>query len=226
MTCQNFFRSPSNLKKVSWLYTGNLESPHHGSPLLLSSNIPDELDDISVDWKRIITRSEYSEEVACVKGDVWTLLNLWILAKYLIIPRLQNLAFDKIFALEEKFGYATMIYTKFICEETAADSMLRKYVFDRCVTIVTPRLVPKIRRLDLFLKRLPESFKDDWMAALLEFPEEHKSLLPKEEYHVPLSRTSDDLADKTANLEVGSSKERSSENKRLFQSRFLGLLTG
>jgi hypothetical protein len=64
------------------------------------------------------------------------------------------------------------------------------------------------------------------MAALLEFPEEHKSLLPKEEYHVPLSRASDDLADKTANLEVGSSKERSSENKRLFQSRFLGLLTG
>jgi hypothetical protein len=190
-----FFRS-NNLNKVSWLCTGNLEGPHPGSPLLLSSNIPDELNDISVDWKRFITRSEYNKEEACVKGDIWTLVNLWILAEYLILPRLQNLAFNKVFALDEKFGHVIMIYTNFICEETATDSMLRKYVFDRCVTIVTPRLVPKIRRLDVFLKCLPESFKDDWIAALLEFPEEHKGLRPKEEYHVPLSRALDDSAHK------------------------------
>jgi hypothetical protein len=189
-----FLRSPNKLNKVSWLYTGNLEGPHPGSPLLLSSNIPNELDDISVDWKRVITRSEYNKEEACVKGDIWTLVNLWILAEYLILPRLQNLAFNKVFALDEKFAHVIMIYTKFICEETATDSMLRKYIFDRCVAIVTPRLVPEIRRLNVFLKRLPESFKDDWIAALLEFLEEHKGLRPKEEYHVPLSRTLDDLA--------------------------------
>jgi len=202
------------LNKVSWLYTGNLEGPHPGTPLLLSSNIPDELDGISVDWKKAITRSEHRKEAACVKGDIWTLINLWILAEYLILPRLQNLAFDKIFTLDEKFCSLTTFYTKFICEETARDSMLRKYVFDRCVTILTPRIAPKIRRLDLFLKGLPESFKDDWMAAFLEFPEPHKGLRSMEEYHVTLSRTSNDLADKTANLEGGSSKERSSEDKR------------
>jgi hypothetical protein len=82
------------------------------------------------------------------------------------------------------------------------------------VTIVTPRLVPKIRRLDVFLECLPESFKEDWLAAFLEFPEPHNGLRSMEDYYVPLSRTSNDLADKTANLEAGSSKERSSENKR------------
>ena len=90
--------------------------------------------------------------------------------------------------------------------------MLRKYTLDVFLAKSKASRQPNAA----VFKMLPENFKDAWIAALLERPGKPKVLRPKEEYHVPVPKTANDLAGEAANT----SKDKGSENQSLF-----GLLT-
>jgi hypothetical protein len=126
---------------------------------------------------------------------------------------------DKIFTLEKRQFNFKVDHIKLICEETTRDSMLRKYALDKFVSRCRfSELSVKDKRASL--EPFPKDFLIDWIDALHDIPYKPR-LLSKEDYHVPVAKMSNDLAEETGNIAIWSSKDKSSEGEWWLDDRFL-----
>jgi hypothetical protein len=84
------------------------------------------------------------------------LVRLWVLAGYLLIPRLQNVAIDLIDVVISGKGGSAITELVYVYEKTTEDSALRRYFVDVCLKMVGcstlrkyPRFFPQQMLLDL-----------------------------------------------------------------------------
>jgi len=80
------------------------------------------------------------------------LAGLWVLAERLLIPRLQNLAIDR---LEEKGMEHNSVYTgvlQLVWDNTAQDSPLRRFLIHQCVWNIKPDVYRS--SIDIFPKQM------------------------------------------------------------------------
>ena len=71
------------------------------------------------------------QQKGTVDEDIINVIRLWVLAEYLLLPKLQNLAMDELDRLCKAFSCLPLGRLEFIWDQTAEGSPLRKYFTDR-----------------------------------------------------------------------------------------------
>lgn len=101
--------------------------------------------------------SKRAEFCAAIAADEARVIELWILASKLHMPRLQNLAMDKLVELYEAFPY-TAPSVDYVYANTAAGSVLRRffvkklaYSNDDSIFMLCPEVLPHEFLIDLTL---------------------------------------------------------------------------
>lgn len=109
-----------------------------------------------------ITRLDGNASTGTMSDEVTQsllLIKLWILADKLLIPKLQNEVID---ALEEGRGLNVVLISglvRHVCENTARDSPLRRYIVAKYATQLTPG------RFYFLEKDIPSEFLCDLVAV-------------------------------------------------------------
>ena len=105
---------------IHWLYAQTLDGPIW--------RIPRPFPQFQNDKER---DTAFASMFPDISGDYRNLVGLWILADYLLLPQLQNLAIDELDHLLNTFGCNINFNgVKFIWDETAPDSPLRRYAIN------------------------------------------------------------------------------------------------
>jgi len=99
-----------------------------------------QLEDTSVEAVQLLVQWLYQQklDLAWVPDKItWqerclTLVELWVLADKLLIPRLQNEALREIHKMAESEKKTPTRFSKYVYKNTAPGSQLRRYFVDRC----------------------------------------------------------------------------------------------
>jgi hypothetical protein len=104
---------------MHWLYAQSLEGPIWKVPRPLPTFTNHE-EGVAA----------YTQQVVTVDEEFSNVIQLWVLADYLLLPKLQNLAMDELDRLCSAFGCFNQELLVVIWDQTAEESPLRRYFID------------------------------------------------------------------------------------------------
>jgi len=157
---------------IRWLYTQSLVGPLW--------KVPRPLPKFENAEERI---KAYEQQRGAVDQDFIDIIRLWLLADYLLLPKLQNLAMDELCRLYNAFRCDITIGTlQFIWDETAEESPLRKYF---------AAWYARVHDFDVSAPVLKQLTRNDILVDLLVAMQQFRMILPQanfymKSYHVPL----------------------------------------
>jgi hypothetical protein len=125
---------------VQWLYTKRIQSWLTDAEI---DSLPEDADGFII----------FSKD-DCVKLGRYSmrLVNLWITADYLQMPRLQNLAVDGLENLRVQWDTIGCNPLNYLCENVPSEAPLRQLIFEHCLLFLPPSVY--LRHPHLFLKQM------------------------------------------------------------------------